>query len=141
MKLEDIRKGYEETSGTFSSTVRTLAISGTAIAWLFMTKKNVNEASMLLICALGFCVLTLIADLLQNYILSIKWYNFYKKRREEGKNEDCEVDESESKNKWGWYLYHAKLATLVIGYILIVLGVIFTLTDVPDKGLIELPAY
>ncbi|MDO4202666.1 MAG: hypothetical protein Q4D25_11215 [Bacteroidales bacterium] len=137
MKLEEIRKGYEETSGTFSSTLRTLAVSGTAIAWLFITKKSINEDSILLIVALGLCVLTLIADLLQNYILSIKWYNFYKKKREEGKNEDCEVDEPESKNKWGWYLYHAKLGTLIIGYILIVLYVATT----PALGRIENPAW
>lgn len=131
MKLEEIRKGYEETSGTFSSTVRTLAISGTAIAWLFMTKEIVSESSILIIIALGLCVLTLIADLLQNYILSIKWYNFYKQMRDKGKNEDEEVDEPENKNKWGWYLYHAKLGTLIIGYILIVVYVIITIATAP----------
>jgi hydrogenase-4 membrane subunit HyfE len=124
MKLEEIRKGYEETSGTFSSTVRTLAISGTAIAWLFMTREKADNNSALLIGALGLCVLTLIADLLQNYILSIKWYNFYKKKRNEGMKESEEVEEPESKNKFGWFFYHTKLCSLLIGYILIVLHLI-----------------
>ena len=139
MKLEEIRKGYEETSGTFSSTVRTLAISGTAIAWLFLTKKSVGESSILMIVALGLCVLTLIGDLLQNYILSIKWYHFYKQMRDKGKKEDEEVNEPENKNKWGWYLYHAKLGALIIGYILIVVYVIIAFTDVPDKDPKPLP--
>ena len=42
MKLEEIRKSYEDISRTFSNTVRNLAISGIAIAWLFMTKDNTN---------------------------------------------------------------------------------------------------
>ena len=73
-----------------------------------------------MIIALAIFVIALFADLLQNYMLSIKWYNFYKEKREQGKKEEDEVDEPESKNKWAWRIYKVKLFTLIVGYILIV---------------------
>lgn len=121
MKLEDIRKGYEETSGTFSSSVRNLAISGIAIAWLFMTKVEPGKLPLLLIGAISLFIITLFADLIQNYQLSITWYDYYTLMKDKfGKEENEEVKEPEEKNRWGWILYKGKLWTLIIGYILIV---------------------
>ncbi|MBR4644024.1 MAG: hypothetical protein IKO73_02540 [Bacteroidaceae bacterium] len=126
MKLEDIRKGYEETSGTFSSTVRNLAISGIAIAWLFMTKAEPENLPLLLIGALSLFIITLFADLIQNYHLSITWYDYYTMMKDKfGKEENEDVKEPEEKNKWGWILYKGKLWTLIIGYILIVAFFVF----------------
>ena len=71
MKLEEIRKSYEDISRTFSNTVRNLAISGIAIAWLFMTKKDTGTMMLVLIAAMFFFIITLFADLIQNYQLSI----------------------------------------------------------------------
>lgn len=120
MKLEEIRKSYEDISRTFSNTVRNLAISGIAIAWLFMTKDDTNLKLFVLIPAMSLFIITLFADLTQNYQLSIVWYNYYILMKEKfGKEEDDEVKEPEDKNKWGWLLYKGKLWTLVIGYILI----------------------
>lgn len=117
MKLEEIRKGYEETSGTFSSSVRNLSISGIAIAWLFMTREIVSEKSTLLLIALGLFVLTLFIDLIQNFILSLIWYKFYKKKVNEGKSEEEEANEPEDNNRLAWVLYVVKFLTLFIGYI------------------------
>lgn len=117
MKLEEIRKGYEETSGTFSSSVRNLSISGIAIAWLFMTREIVSEKSTLLLIALGLFVLTLFIDLIQNFILSLIWYKFYKKKVNEGKSEEDEANEPEDNNRLAWVLYVVKFLTLFIGYI------------------------
>lgn len=117
MKLEEIRKGYEETSGTFSSSVRNLSISGIAIAWLFMTREIVSEKSTLLLIALGLFVLTLFIDLIQNFILSLIWYKFYKKKVNEGKREEEEANEPEDNNRLAWVLYVVKFLTLFIGYI------------------------
>ena len=117
MKLSEIRKGYEETSGTFSSRARTLAISGIAIAWLFMSKDKTRELPLSLIISVCGFVVTILLDLLQNYILSVKWYSYYKQMRAKGMKEDDEVDEPESKNKCAWILYHVKLGTLIIGYV------------------------
>ena len=116
-KLEEIRKGYEETSGTFSSSVRNLSISGIAIAWLFMTREIVSEKSTLLLIALGLFVLTLFIDLIQNFILSLIWYKFYKKKVNEGKSEEEEANEPEDNNRLAWVLYVVKFLTLFIGYI------------------------
>lgn len=125
MKLSEIRKGYEETSGTFSSKARTLALSGIAIAWLFMSKDKTRELPASLIISVCGFVVTILLDLLQNYILSVKWYSFYKQMRAKGVKEDDEVDEPESNNKWAWIIYHVKLYTLIIGYIAFVYYLIF----------------
>lgn len=77
MTLEEIRKSYEDISRTFSNTVRNLAISGIAIAWLFMTKENGGIMLYVLIAAMSFFIITLFADLIQNYQLSITWYRYY----------------------------------------------------------------
>lgn len=120
MKLKEIRKDYEDLSRTFSSTVRNLAISGIAISWLFMSKGDIDTLKSLLIVALVFFIITLFADLIQNYMLSITWYNYYILMKEKfGKNEEDEVKEPEEKNQLGWLLYKVKLWTLVLGYILI----------------------
>lgn len=120
MKLEEIRKSYEDISRTFSNTVRNLAISGIAIAWLFMTKDNTNFKLFVLILAMSLFIITLFADLIQNYQLSITWYNYYILMKEKfGKEKDDDVKEPEDKNKWGWLLYKGKLWSLVIGYLLI----------------------
>lgn len=120
MKLKEIRKDYEDLSRTFSSTVRNLAISGIAISWLFMSKGDIDTLKSMLIVALVFFIITLFADLIQNYMLSITWYKYYILMKEKyGRNEEDEVKEPEEKNQLGWLLYKGKLLTLVIGYVLI----------------------
>lgn len=121
MTLEEIRKSYEDISRTFSNTVRNLAISGIAIAWLFMTKENNSIMLYVLIVAMFFFIITLFADLIQNYQLSITWYRYYVLMKEKfGKKEDDEVKEPEDNNKWGWLLYKGKLWTLIFGYVMII---------------------
>lgn len=121
MKLEEIRKSYEDISRTFSNTVRNLAISGIAIAWLFMTKENGGIMLYVLIAAMSFFIITLFADLIQNYQLSITWYRYYVLMKEKfEKKEDDEVKEPEDNNKWGWLLYKGKLWTLIFGYVMII---------------------
>ena len=120
MKLEEIRKSYEDLSRTFSNTVRHLCISGIAIVWLFLTKYNVDTIPTVLAFALLFFIITLFADIIQNYYLSITWYNYYTLMKDKyNKQEDDEIKEPEEKNNWGWLLYKGKLWSLAIGYILI----------------------
>lgn len=130
MKLEEIRKSYEDLSRTFSNTVRNLAISGIAIAWLFMTKESTDTMLLVLMAAMLLFIITLFADLIQNYQLSITWYNYYALMKDKyRKNEREEVKEPENKNKWGWRLYRGKLWTLVGGYILIIVYFICVVND------------
>lgn len=122
MKLREIRESYEDTSRTFSSSVRNLAISGIAIAWLFATGNKYDEIPFTLVGAITLFVITLFADLFQNYNLSVSWYKFYRQIKSLGKKEDDEVNEPENYNKWGWRMYKAKPITLFLGYVLILVN-------------------
>ena len=120
MKLREIREAYEDMSRTFSSTVRTLAISGIAIGWLFIDKGASRGTMILLFFSLLCFVLTLFADLQQNRMLSLKWYEYYARMKSvHNKSEDDDVKEPESNNKVGWLLYKAKFWLLLLGYILV----------------------
>lgn len=120
MKVREIREAYEELSSSFSKTARTLAISGIAIAWLFMPKFEGQKCMFVLtILAIFAFVFMLIADLLQNYFLSKIWYLYYIRMKDLKKEEDDEIKEPEGNNKIGWFLYHSKLWLLIGGYSLL----------------------
>ena len=130
MKLKEIREAYEDTSRTFSTTVRTLAISGIAIGWLFIDKGCQRSIIILLFFALLLFVLTLFADLIQNRSLSLQWYDYYETMKEKHhKAEEDEISEPEDKNTWGWRFYKAKFWTLLSGYILIFVGFIMYISE------------
>ena len=78
MKLSEIREAYEVLSGTFSKSSRTLALSGIAIAWFFLPYFKYEKILIIfiIIATISF-VLVMTADLLQNYLLSKKWYDYY----------------------------------------------------------------
>lgn len=121
MKLREIREAYEELSGTFSKSSRTLALSGIAIAWFFMPyfkgQRLMSSLDILAICAFVF---VLLGDLLQNYILSKRWYNYYVLMKDfHHKDEEDDVKEPESDNIIGWLLYDSKFWILLIGYVLL----------------------
>jgi Ca2+/Na+ antiporter len=123
MKLKEIREAYEDTSRTFSSTVRTLAISGIAIGWLFIDKGCQRFIVIVLFFALLLFVLTLFADLIQNWSLSLQWYDYYDTMKVKyHKAEEDEISEPENKNKWGWRFYKVKFWTLIGGYFLIIIS-------------------
>lgn len=124
MKLREIRESYEDTARTFSSSVRNLCLSGIAISWLFIDRDHTGCHSLFFIISIASFVITLFADIIQNYNLSTTWYKFYKGQIETGKSEDNEIDEPEDKNKWAWRIYDCKLFTLIIGYLFILLGLI-----------------
>lgn len=119
MKISEIRQAYEELSSTFSKTARTLALSGIAIAWFFMPYfKGAKYMLSLDVFAICLFVLVLLSDLLQNYILSKKWYAYYKQMKVEyNKEEGSEIKEPENKNRIGWFLYDLKFWLLLVSYI------------------------
>jgi len=121
MKLKEIREAYEVLSGTFSKTSRTLALSGIAIGWFFMQYfQGHNRTIILDILAIIAFVFMILADLLQNFILSIRWYDYYFEMKEKyQKNEEDEVKERESLNNIGWLLYKVKFGLLLMGYVLL----------------------
>lgn len=134
MKLKEIREAYEDMSRTFSSTVRTLAISGIAIGWLFIDKGCQRSIIIVLFLAILFFVLTLFADLIQNRSLSLKWYEYYQMMKDvHHKDEKDDIKEPEYKNKWGWRIYRVKFWMLVFGYILIFIGFVMFINDVISR--------
>lgn len=131
MKLNEIREAYEDMSRTFSSTVRTLAISGIAIGWLFIDKGCQQSIIIVLFVALLFFVLTLFADLIQNRSLSLKWYKYYQMMKDVyHKDEEADISEPEHNNKWGWRIYRAKFWTLIIGYVLVLFAFVMYVKNI-----------
>ena len=131
MKLKEIREAYEDMSRTFSSTVRTLAISGIAIGWLFIDKGCQRSIVIVFFFALLLFVLTLFADLIQNRSLSLQWYDYYETMKVKyHKAEEDEISEPENINTWGWRFYKAKFWTLLSGYILIFIGFIMYISEI-----------
>ncbi len=123
MKLKEIREAYEALSGTFSKTSRTLALSGIAIGWFFMQyfkdSKLIIILNIIAICAF---VLMVLADLLQNYILSKIWYDYYIEMKDKyHKDEEDDIKENENLNDIGWRLYHCKFWLLLAGYLFLAL--------------------
>ena len=129
MKLREIREAYEVLSGTFSKTSRTLALSGIAIAWFFMPYfKGYNKMLVFNVLAICAFVLVLLGDLLQNYILSKKWYSYYTKMKDiHHKDEEDDIKEPEDDNKIGWLLYDCKFWVLLTGYVLLAICFIILL--------------
>lgn len=124
MKISEIRKAYETLSGTFSKTARALALSGIAIAWLFMPyfEKNRNMRCFIILAICVF-VIMILCDLLQNYYLSKTWYAYYIRMKEDfGKDENTDVKEDEKKNSFAWLLYDIKFYLLIVGYVLLAIG-------------------
>lgn len=121
MKLKEIREAYEVLSGTFSKTSRTLALSGIAIGWFFMRFfQGHNRIVIIDVIAIVAFVIMILLDLLQNFILSVRWYGYYNEMKEKyHKGEEDEIKENEHLNDFGWTLYKAKFGMLIAGYILL----------------------
>lgn len=124
MKLREIREAYEDLSRTCSSTIRSLALSGIAISWLFIKEEMYGCSKLLYILAMVFFVFSLFSDLMQSYSLSTAWYKFYRKKREQGVKEEEEVNEPEEENNNAWFMYRFKLIMLIGGYVMIVLNLL-----------------
>ena len=124
MTLREIREAYEDLSRTCSSTIRSLALSGIAISWLFIKEEVYGCSKLLYILAMVFFVFSLFSDLMQSYSLSKKWYKFYSEKRKQGVKEEEEVNEPEEENKYGWFLYRFKLIMLIGSYVMIVLNLL-----------------
>lgn len=121
MKLKEIREAYEVLSGTFSKTSRTLALSGIAIGWLFIQFfQGHNRIVIIDVTAIIAFVIMILLDLLQNYYLSVTWYEYYNEMKEKyHKGEDDEVKENEHLNDLGWIFYKSKFVMLIVGYSLL----------------------
>jgi len=64
MKLDEIRKAYEDLSGSLSSVVRQINFAGIAIVWIFVGKET-ETVPQHLYNACTFLVISIILDVLQ----------------------------------------------------------------------------
>lgn len=118
MKLSEIRKAYEDISGSLSKFNRQLAFAGIGIVWLFRaTDDNGNTAidSELITPILCF-VVSFCFDLLQYFWQSYAWYIYYWYKKGTGVKEDEEVNEPEWPNIIAWIMFTIKVSALITAY-------------------------
>lgn len=118
MKLSEIRKAYEELSGSLSKFNRQLAFAGIGIVWLFRVTDSTGNTtidSAMLVPVLLF-VISFAFDLLQYLYLSIAWYIYYWYQHKKGVKEDGEVNEPENMNVPAWIMWFLKVVALIIAY-------------------------
>ena len=78
MKLEEIRKAYEDLSGSLSSVVRQINFAGIAIVWIFVGKETETvSVPQHLYNACTFLVISIILDVLQYLVGTFSWHMCY----------------------------------------------------------------
>ena len=73
MKLEEIRKAYEDLSSSLSSVVRQINFAGIAIVWIFVGKET-GTVPQHLYNACTFLVISIILDVLQYLVGTFSWH-------------------------------------------------------------------
>jgi|SRR6185436_1325159 len=121
MRLEEYRKESQEYSKTTSDLIRNFAFAGIAIIWIF--KSSDDKLPLIpneLFKPLLFLVITLVFDLLQNFIPSVIWSIFYMY-----KENNTNPEENTKANRWltapGWLLYFCKILSIGFAYYLIII--------------------
>ncbi len=116
MNLEEIRKSYEELSGSLSSVVRQINFAGIAIVWILVGEKS-ETLPQQLYNACTFLVISIILDALQYLIGTFSWHMCYLFKHEKNvADKDIEVQESEWVNVIPWLCIYAKTIITAIGY-------------------------
>lgn len=127
LKLSEIRKGYEEASGTLSEFNRQLCFAGFAIIWIFNGSVNGFKIPKELFIPGFLLCLSLILDIFQYICTTVVWYCFYLKQRKINSSKDEEevpVEEPESYNVVSWLLFACKILAMISAYILIAIFLI-----------------
>lgn len=119
MKLSEIRKDYEDLSGSLSKYNRQLAFAGIGIIWLFRTTETNGSTSIdpEMLTPIFCLVISFAFDLLQYLWQSLWWYLYYLYKREQGSNEDEEMNEPEWPNMIAWGMFSIKVCALMAAYI------------------------
>lgn len=116
MKLEEIRKSYEDLSGRLSSVVRQVNFAGIAIVWIFVGKES-ETLPQQLYNACTFLVISIILDALQYLVGTFCWHMCYLfKHKKNIADKGIDVHESEWINIIPWLCIYAKTIVTAIGY-------------------------
>lgn len=130
MKLRELDKLRQEVSGTASAQVRTLALGGLAVVWLFAAPffqgiQGARTPSWILSTAGGFFAVSLVLDVIQLYVRSsIVQYRYWraesdleKVATDETVMDDCEVEDVGSALTWATaILFYAKGVAVGLGF-------------------------
>ena len=118
MKLEEIRKAYEDLSGSLSSVVRQINFAGIAIVWIFVGKETVTvTVPQHLYNACTFLVISIILDVLQYFVGTLCWHICYLFKHEKNvADKNIDIHESEWINAIPWLCIYAKTIVTAIGY-------------------------
>lgn len=122
IKLKEAEEAYYELSGTASTVSRQLSFAGIAVIWLFCTldigKIIVpNE----LILPIILIVISLGCDLLHYVVGSFIWGVFHRKKEKENFKSESEVETSRFLNWPALFFYWAKIVSIIIAYLLILI--------------------
>lgn len=116
MKLDEIRKAYEDLSGSLSSVVRQINFAGIAIVWIFVEKEP-KTVPLHLHNACTFLVISIILDALQYFVGTLCWHMCYLfKHNKNVADKDIDIHESEWINVIPWLCIYAKTIVTAIGY-------------------------
>ena len=116
MKLDEIRKAYEDLSGSLSSVVRQINFAGIAIVWIFVGKET-ETVPQHLYNACTFLVISIILDVLQYFVGTLCWHMCYLFKHEKNvADKNIDVHESEWINAIPWLCIYAKTIVTAIGY-------------------------
>lgn len=118
MKLDEIRKAYEDLSGSLSSVVRQINFAGIAIVWIFVGKETETvSVPQHLYNACTFLVISIILDVLQYLVGTFSWHMCYLfKHKKNVADKDTDIHESEWVNVIPWLCIYAKTIVTAIGY-------------------------
>lgn len=122
MKLSDYRQTYYDFSGTLSSLVRTLAIAGIGIIWIFKFEQNgVPQIPKELFRPLLFLTLTIIFDFFQYLSSTMVWgiYQYREEKKLADINEDPELKASVWCNTPSLLFFIIKQVSLIAAYSLL----------------------
>ena len=116
MKLDEIRKAYEDLSGSLSSVVRQINFAGIAIVWIFVGKET-GTVPQHLYNACTFLVISIILDALQYFVGTLCWHMCYLFKHEKNvADKNIDIHESEWINAIPWLCIYAKTIVTAIGY-------------------------
>lgn len=134
MTLKEIREAYEDGSAVVNQFNLKLLYAGIAIVWLLKGGQDSSIIGIprLLLGALFCFCLSLFLHMIQAYVHTKIWYNFYEQQKEQkqadlvGESKDKAldegtvlVDEKEEQSKVTWCFWHIKPIITLLGYILI----------------------
>jgi hypothetical protein len=116
--LQDWAEEYQYFSGKASEAIKTLALGGIAVIWLFHDDKLTPALEVIFIWPLTLLTLSLAFDLLHYVVGAVTWYRFYIHHEVNTPKDQCDDIAAPSwKRDVVSLFFYAKIVVLVVGYV------------------------